>query len=1328
LRAPQLNNGAPTGAIDLNAGGVSISGASPTDGTDVAIKPLNGTIINASSIVAEGFQVYDLTANGGYITHTITDPYNLANGTFGVVDQNGQSFASNTAAITNRLLGGTVNAGLASLLHVRPGEELVTQGGSMSLASGNTLNVAASDGVMFGGAANVTFSAAGTITHTNGTTTTFAAGQAESVAAGDVVALNAAGTMTANGAVNNFRLLTVASITINSGPGLVVSAGTTITFPISTAGDQIVINAGPGISGTIGTLTIPAGAQVVESGRGTLGPGTYPVANGAVFSSFPAGTTFTASAADTVSLISVVSGVSATPATVIVPGRAAGIAYAASGSVGLTSGDMTLPQNQDWNFNTFRYGPNADTSGLTGAGEPGILTLRAAGNLVLLSSITDGFTPIQQINNTSIDTLIADFVLSFDPRTQRWNDILLPPGALSWSYRLAAGADLTAADFHQVVPLADLPANSGSVELGVPAPANFNTSNASNSTGTSGNYDLMRTYYQVVRTGTGDIDVAAGRDVQLLNPFASIYTAGTQVNPVATSTLNPGGTISLAANVPIVFPNAPGVEVSNQFGGESIVGVDTVTATTNGTITYRPSAMANPADSISGCFCTPAFDVEAVPAGSVFTFTSAFNPSVVNHTVGATPGDWTLQWTATQTTLSTPAAMGIGLSGHGSISGLPSGVAIPLTNGDAGLVSSSAGILIDNTASHRFNANTQLPSAGTNASVIFDNPATLTATAGGALTLPQGTYSISGGFSLGNGGQTIPAGTVLTKLSASGGLFEDYSNFQVVNPAVVPVPAVVVTIPIQAGTPITLLPGTNSITLFGNGTLSLSSASSASSYYAPSLTANSTSYAFDMPVVGGIGLAWSTGEPTKLYGGIFSAPQYSTAGGNVTITAGEDIAHAIGTGQSLGFYNGLSLEQPTNWLYRRGSESGSQFAVSPGGDIASTTWWIDFSNFTQGIGALGGGNVTLKAGRDVTNVAAVVPTNAWMPYSTTTVNVNGTVTVDTLAADQPLFEYGGGNLAVTAGRNITGGVYYAEKGNGALTAGGAVMTNQVTQIVESDPLPTTLYLGKGRFEVKAGGDVLLGPVANPFLLPQGVLNGTWDRSYFSTYAATDSVNVSSLGGSITLSDTGLAAQYLAMAFNRTKQQNSELWLIDYSDPGGGISFGNIGLGNMAGLMPPALRATAFSNNISIDGALTLSPSPVGTVDLEAKGSVGGFTFIDPIRRVYSYQTASINLSDANPAAFPTVNAPLPAVFGSGVDVTSIFNALLNETGATLGLNSRLAFSSRCMTRRSSMPTIPIRCGSMRTPATSQVFGCTRPNSASSLPAGTSPMSRSICRT
>ncbi len=57
-----------------------------------------------------------------------------------------------------------------------------------------------------------------------------------------------------------------------------------------------------------------------------------------------------------------------------------------------------------------------------------------------------------------------------------------------------------------------------------------------------------------------------------------------------------------------------------------------------------------------------------------------------------------------------------------------------------------------------------------------------------------------------------------------------------------------------------------------------------------------------------------------------------------------------------------------NWLYRRGdvASSGlfdSNSIIKFGGDPSeSTTWWVDFSNFFEGVGALGGGNVTMTAG------------------------------------------------------------------------------------------------------------------------------------------------------------------------------------------------------------------------------------------------------------------------------------------------------------------------------------------------------------------------------
>ena len=155
----------------------------------------------------------------------------------------------------------------------------------------------------------------------------------------------------------------------------------------------------------------------------------------------------------------------------------------------------------------------------------------------------------------------------------------------------------------------------------------------------------------------------------------------------------------------------------------------------------------------------------------------------------------------------------------------------------------------------------------------------------------------------------------------------------------------------------------------------------------------------------------------------------------------------------------------------------------------------------------------------INNVDAVIPTNARMPGYTQPAN----------RGRQPdasrLVELGGGDLAVVSGRDINAGVYYVERGVGRLSAGGGIHTNATRSVLDADnlflastytQLPTTLFLGKGIFDIKANGDILLGPVANPFLLPGGQLNGYFNKSYFSTYQEGSGVTVESLGGNVTL--------------------------------------------------------------------------------------------------------------------------------------------------------------------------------------------------------------------
>ncbi|HTQ31258.1 MAG TPA: filamentous hemagglutinin family protein, partial [Opitutaceae bacterium] len=417
----------------------------------------------------------------------------------------------------------------------------------------------------------------------------------------------------------------------------------------------------------------------------------------------------------------------------------------------------------------------------------------------------------------------------------------------------------------------------------------------------------------------------------------------------------------------------------------------------------------------------------------------------------------------------------------------------------------------------------------------------------------------------------------------------------------------------------------------------------------------------------------------------FYAAQYSENGGDVAISAQGDIAadylNLDGTPSS-------SAELPTNWLFRRGyvNPSTGQFdkthdsnatgTSSTGNkEFASTSWWIDFSNFFEGVGALGGGNVTLLAGGNVTNVDAVAPTNARTTdkvpggSGTSVTNTDGTTgTYNQSAASQTLLELGGGDVTVKAGADISGGVYYVERGTGTLSAGGQITTNAaraavLTGTIDPDSstwLPTTLFLGQGSFNVTAGGDVLLGPVANPFLLPQAVDNAYFEKTYFSTYDPRDAVNVSSLGGDVTLEDnpasegsfvgTGGPASLIDWYNNVLNQfrpqtlAHAEPWLglvettVVPSDAASSFFV------TAAAVMPGTLRATAFSGDLNLKGGLTLSPSPYGTVDLAAAGSINGLQPNEVSNGTVLWDTSTINLSDTNPNNLPGVFTPasLPA--------------------------------------------------------------------------------------
>jgi hypothetical protein len=431
--------------------------------------------------------------------------------------------------------------------------------------------------------------------------------------------------------------------------------------------------------------------------------------------------------------------------------------------------------------------------------------------------------------------------------------------------------------------------------------------------------------------------------------------------------------------------------------------------------------------------------------------------------------------------------------------------------------------------------------------------------------------------------------------------------------------------------------------------------------------------------------------------------QYSMAGGNVTLLAGQNIERK--TQNNSGLIDDSSRQLPNNWLYRRGyvGPDGQFGEVNLGtatrrfvDPAASTSWWIDFSNFFQSVGALGGGNVTMDAGRDVRNVDAVIPTNARAP----------------MGRPDPatLVELGGGDLFVRSGNDIDGGVYYVERGHGILAAGGSITTNGTRSpsfgLIANlnnpnasilDPLtwiPTILFAGKSDFDVSARGDVLIGPTYNPYLLPTGLNSKFWYKTYFNTFSAESATVVTSLGGDVTLRNavtlpTRNTPTSILRAWYDTQQ------LLGNANTSSAWSQPWLRLGETAvdpfspvlSLSAPNLSLSALSGDVNLAGELTLFPSPTGQLELVANESISGLqptglsTSIIPGKSTIVWSAANVSQSDANPASVPGVLTPLNyfsivgdsgiANTNTSVDFMGPLASLFIESGSFSGSNATI---------------------------------------------------------
>lgn len=322
------------------------------------------------------------------------------------------------------------------------------------------------------------------------------------------------------------------------------------------------------------------------------------------------------------------------------------------------------------------------------------------------------------------------------------------------------------------------------------------------------------------------------------------------------------------------------------------------------------------------------------------------------------------------------------------------------------------------------------------------------------------------------------------------------------------------------------------------------------------------------------------------------------AAGDITINAGRDVRGIQQVGddeeRSGNFRNNLS-QYWWPWLQRDCIFTGICTAPAAGSSL-------NYSNFAQGV-LSAGGDITVSAERDIADLSVSAPI-------TTRIDGNGASRSSTII--------GGGDIEITAGRDLLSGAYYVGNGSGRLRAGRAIASDLSTS--DGAAIATMLAVQAGRFQIGAAGDVAIGGVFNP-----SYLYGNFDGEAYATDA---SVSILSSAGDISFSRTlgefgygsGLS---LAAAYQYVTVPTLELFA-----PNGGIS-------------------------VSAGDGMELYPSATGTLSLIAEGRVQLFN-------PGSTANAFFGLIDAPANLLPTALNPLSALnTGNSVRLTSLIGNDVN---------------------------------------------------------------------
>ncbi len=270
-------------------------------------------------------------------------------------------------------------------------------------------------------------------------------------------------------------------------------------------------------------------------------------------------------------------------------------------------------------------------------------------------------------------------------------------------------------------------------------------------------------------------------------------------------------------------------------------------------------------------------------------------------------------------------------------------------------------------------------------------------------------------------------------------------------------------------------------------------------------------------------------------------PEYPINGGNVSVSAGHDITVVTANGAPA---------QSSSWLLRLGD------ATNP------ATWGVAPTLFGGGVAALGGGNVTVTAGRDINYLQVAAPTTGKQVGQI--LAADGSPKSDA-AKFSKIEVNGGGNVSVTAGGDIASSAIYTARGKGAITAGGGLTQAQGAKVAN------LIGIGDAQVAVKAQNSIVAEAIYNPTVFYQN--DDATLKSEFFTYTPASSVSLFAATGDIELRND----------ISNLKNAYGVTWPLSSSPVDAAAA------GAMSRVLPANVDMTAAIGSVVLGNSMTLLP-------------------------------------------------------------------------------------------------------------------------------------------